>query len=149
MTEQVTPLAFARQISQILDDEAKWTKGAPARKSCGSRVSPKNARACKFCITGAIERAVVNKGLRGKAMPSVEYVRNHIKNMLGVNSMTGVQIWNDSPLTEFKDVRALIDDVIAYLRFGNISFGELHAMHAHNSGGISDRKNPLPSEKTS
>ena len=42
-------------VAELLADPARWTQGHAARKEDGHPVGARDARACRWCLLGAIE----------------------------------------------------------------------------------------------
>ena len=45
-------------VRNLISDERHWTKGQYARDERGKSVHPSSPTACKWCLTGAIDRAI-------------------------------------------------------------------------------------------
>lgn len=45
------------RVYMILEEEGRWVKEAAAMDKKGSHVSPESKEACKWCLSGAIEKA--------------------------------------------------------------------------------------------
>jgi hypothetical protein len=82
------------EVAKVLNDAADlieqrgWAKRAGARDSTGTLVAPLDPYACRWCATGAIERAAGGFSLMA---PALVALRRH----LGLRGFGGVPGWND------------------------------------------------------
>jgi hypothetical protein len=54
----LTVLSVLSQARELIRDDTRWCRMAPARDQLGDLVSPRNPKAVSFCAEGAVERIV-------------------------------------------------------------------------------------------
>lgn len=99
------------KIRELLTDESKWTKGKSARNQYGLPISAKHSKACRWCLSGAVEKAYENYVdiLRVESKISSNL---HAKQRLsGGPRSYSIEDWNDRPNRTFEEVKALVEEL--------------------------------------
>ena len=97
-------------VRSIIGDERSWGKGEDAVNASMKKVGVMHGNACKWCLSGAIQRALI---LYGKGYPDEVAVRKQIITVLEKRHYKpNVVQFNDSPSTTYKDVMEVLDEAI-------------------------------------
>lgn len=107
MAEQDQVLAVLREARRLIA-EVGWTQWAFARDVDSIEVSPKNPKACCFCLFGAVIRANSNLGFPARVRAAVDQA---LDSAVGPTHSNHV-IFNDHARTK-EDVLAVLDKAIA------------------------------------
>lgn len=89
-------------VAELLTDESKWTQGTYARDAGGDSVLCREAKACRWCLLGAMR--VVYGGHRSTGFDSAF---RRLRDAIGRH--VPVHEWNDTPGRTFAEVRAAIE----------------------------------------
>ena len=97
-------------VRSIIEDERSWGKGQDAVNASMKKVGVMHENACKWCLSGAIQRALI---LYGKRYPDEVAVRKQIITVLEKRHLTSnIVRFNDSVRTTHKDVMDVLDEAI-------------------------------------
>ena len=99
-----------KAVRALLDKPEKWTQGAYAKTRSGIYVASSSPNACKWCLSGAINRAT-------QAAPKPVLLATRLQSILidKVGRAKSVCGWNDKDERTYEDVINLLDDCIADL----------------------------------
>jgi len=107
VTSTITPAQILdRVLDDVLTDASKWCQGDAAQAATGERMPCDNPQAVRFCILGAIGKAI---SLEGHAL--VTEWKTFSRTVSLVESVAGgryTPAFNDDPHTTFEDVRLLL-----------------------------------------
>lgn len=78
-------------IIGILRDEERWCKGSFARDGLDQKCKATDKHACRFCVFGAMRHVLEDK--------SLSVALSLMNDIIEVNKLTSVTIWNDDPKT--------------------------------------------------
>ena len=97
------------KISQILNDETKWTKSYDAVDKYGNPIGPCSHNACKWCLAG-----VVIKMTGVRSLPILLKLAKAAAKLFpergGLNFYYNISEFNDHPDTTFEDVQQVIKE---------------------------------------
>ena len=116
MTSGVSPMTTQKDVTRILEStksilesESSWIQGAMAMNSGMEEVDYLDESACKWCLTGAIRKAM--HLARCHEVPAVEFpimlVLNH----------NNIILFNEDPRTTHNDVMEILDKAITKSMF--------------------------------
>ena len=87
-----------------------WTRHRSAVDAAGNACPTESARACQWCLTGAMKRAAYDLGL-GLADPMVlREARDALHDQMP--KLSALTFWNDEPHRTQRDVLDLLDRAI-------------------------------------
>lgn len=96
-------LASARELVRL-----GWTRGASARDVSGKQVNLRSKSACKFCMSGALDRASADSIMHG-GNEEARLARHHLASATGSE---GIARFNDAPGRTLEQVLRTFDAAI-------------------------------------
>ncbi len=106
--EESSELKFLKQARAIIADEKNWTKGMYARLANDAGTTVKDPNAEKFCIMGAVYRAL---HVSGEEEPVASPISTKIMMHLNMASFMPITQYNDS--VDHRTALAKLDEVIS------------------------------------
>ena len=89
-----------RNALDVMRDGEGWTTEHLAQDDAFNEVHPKDAKACRFCISGALLNAAPDVPC---ATIALEFLRVEV-----LHNEAAISMWNDSPARTWPEVRTLL-----------------------------------------
>lgn len=97
-----------QKARELIANPSRWCKKSFARNHTGTSVGVNTNRACQWCASGAISRAVGTP----HTFVSAEPARHALILAIGGDDMFSIASWNDSSIRTHSEVLAAFDSAI-------------------------------------